>query len=187
MPRILLFEDTNRIFLHSSNGRLKVLFEDNSLVFMHNSEVDPKCICEGKVENCICKDLDFGIRIKNDSSTELLQVSGWYHVDQIHARCPGYFSMKTPVVSFCTTVKKALRYSLKTPIVSFCTTVQKALSAVVRRKLKTAFARAAILWSGQNCTCKEFKIVICQVDIMLESTIKAMVIWFMIFIGIIDR
>ena len=31
MPRILLFEETNRIFLHNSNGRLKVLFEENIL------------------------------------------------------------------------------------------------------------------------------------------------------------
>ena len=76
MPRILLFEDTNRIFLHSSNGRLKVLFEDSKHIFLHSSEVHPKCTCEGNIENCICMDLDIVIRIKDDSPTELLQVSG---------------------------------------------------------------------------------------------------------------
>ena len=76
MPRILLFEETNRIFVFNDNGRIKVLFEHNKAIFLHEIRVYPRCNCGLSVQDCICMELDIVIRIVDDMPTELLTVSG---------------------------------------------------------------------------------------------------------------
>ena len=76
MPRTLLFEETNRIFVFNDNGRIKVLFEHNKAIFLHENHVYPKCNCGLSAQDCICMNLDLVIRIVDDQPTELLTVSG---------------------------------------------------------------------------------------------------------------
>ena len=147
MPRILLFEDTNRIFLHSSNGRLKVLFEDSNRIFLHSSEVDPKCTCEGKVENCICKDLDIVIRIKDDSPTELLQVSGWYLVNRNHAKMPKVILFEDTSRVFVHDSKECFKVFFEDPYRVFMHTSTEGFKCSCDKKVK-------------NCICMGCNIVI---------------------------
>ena len=81
MPRTLLFEETNRIFVlerwdDNGNGTIKVVFEHNKAIFLHENHVYPKCNCGLNAQDCICMNLDLVIRIVDDQPTELLKVSG---------------------------------------------------------------------------------------------------------------
>ena len=76
MPRIILFEERNRVFVFNDNGRLKVIFEHNISIFLHESRTHTRCNCGLSVENCICMNLDIVIKIKDDMPAELMSVSG---------------------------------------------------------------------------------------------------------------
>ena len=51
MPKVILFEQTSRIFVFDSKDGFKVYFEETPRVFTHNSTKGFKCSCDNK--DCI--------------------------------------------------------------------------------------------------------------------------------------
>ena len=56
MPKVILFEQTSRVFVYDSKDVFKVYFEETPRVFIHNSTKGFKCSCDNK--NCICMSYD---------------------------------------------------------------------------------------------------------------------------------
>ena len=77
MPRTLLFEETNTIFVcRNWDGEVKVIIEHNKRIFLHENNKYPKCNCKLSAQDCICIDLDIVIRTVDGRPAELLTVSG---------------------------------------------------------------------------------------------------------------
>ena len=78
MPRTLMFEESNTIFVLRSleTGKIKWFIEHNKRIFLHENNKYPKCNCKLSAQNCICLDLDLVIRSVDGRPYELLTVSG---------------------------------------------------------------------------------------------------------------